>query len=261
MKRTSIKYWFVIVLSLTGCKDLIEYSPYTANVKDTYINKENIEKLEHLKGAHDTVKFAVISDTHSYYKDLEDAITSINQQKDLDLIICTGDVTDYGLEWEFKQYQKFISRLNYPIFTAIGNHDYLSNGYKIYSQMFGPSNFSFNSHQYKFILFDNIVWENNNRIPDFAWLKEQVSGSESPYSILISHIPVNSEELKDYYSPEFENIIENSNILICINGHDHRFELNEISGKPVITNGSVSHRKYNIISLYDEKYSIKEISY
>jgi hypothetical protein len=33
-------------------------------------------------------------------------------------------------------------------------------GLRIYSQMFGPSNISFNYLQYKFILFDNVVGNN-----------------------------------------------------------------------------------------------------
>jgi predicted phosphodiesterase len=258
--KISILY-IAIALFLAGCTDLVEYSPYTADVKDTYINTENVEKLKHLKATHDTVKFAVISDTHSFYKDFEDAISSINQQNDLDFVICSGDITDLGLQWEFEQSLRFIKRLNYPLFTVIGNHDYLSNGYRIYGQMFGPTNMSFSYHQYKFIFFDNIVWENNNRIPDFAWLREQVSSNNEPYSILISHIPADSEEMKAYYSPEFGNIIENSNIMLCINGHNHKYELKEVSGKPCITNGSVSHRSYSIISLYDEKYFIKQIFY
>lgn len=258
--KISILY-IAIALFLAGCNDLIEYSPYTANVNDTYINNGNIEKLKHLKATHDTVRFAVISDSHSFYKNLEDAISSINQQNNLDFVICSGDITDLGLKWEFEQYQRFISRLNYPIFTVIGNHDYLSSGYSIYSQMFGPTNMSFSYHQYKFILFDNIVWENNNRIPDFGWLKDQLSSGNSPYSILISHIPSDSEEMKAYYSPEFGNTIENSNIMLCINGHNHKYELKEVSGKPQITCGSVSHRMYNIISLYDEMFSVKQVPY
>lgn len=259
--KTSLIYLYIIAFVSAGCTDLIEYSPYSADVKDTHINNQSIESLKHLKATQDTVKIAVISDTHSFYKDLEDAISNINQRNDLDFVVCGGDITDFGLEWEFKQYMRFIKRLNFPIFTVIGNHDYLSNGYEIYTQMFGPTNISFNYHQYKFILFDNIVWENNNRIPDFTWLRGQVTSGGAPYTILISHIPSDSDEMKEYYSPEFGNIIENSNILLCINGHNHHYELHEVSGKPRITNGSVSFRMYNIISLYDETYSIEQIYY
>ncbi len=260
-----MKTWIIplsiLAFALAGCNDLVEYSPFTANVEDTYINNENIESLKQLKATHDTVKFAVISDSHSFYKDLEDAISSINQQKDLNFVICSGDITDSGLAWEFQQYKRFINRLKYPIFTVIGNHDHLSNGLRIYSQMFGPSNISFNYLQYKFILFDNVVWENNNRIPDFAWLREQVSSGDNPYSVLISHIPSDAEEMQEYYSPEFGNIIENRNILLCINGHDHTYKLKELSGKAAVTCGSVSHRMYNIISLYDNNFSIRQITY
>lgn len=258
--KTSIIPLLIIVFTLAGC-DLIEYSPFNANVEDSNINEKNIERLNHLKSTKDTIKFALISDSHSFCKDLEDVISDINQISDLDFVICGGDITDSGLAWEFKQYQKFIGRLQYPIFTVIGNHDYLSNGSAIYRQMFGPTNFSFNYMQYKFILFDNIVWENNNRIPDFAWLREQVSSGDIPYSILISHIPADSEEMKAYYSPEFENIIASNNIMLCLNGHNHKFEQKQISDKPSITCGSVSHRMYNIINLYDGKYSVKQVSY
>jgi predicted phosphodiesterase len=247
-----------------GCSDLIEYSPYDTDITNSNVNTANMEVISQSNVEDDTLRFAVFSDTHSYYGEFSDAVASINRQKGLQFVVCCGDLTESGLAQEFKWYYNIARNIKYPIITAIGNHDYLSNGSNIYTKMFGPTNFSFTNGAYKFVVFDDIVWENNNSSPNFEWLQSELSADTTKKCILIAHISTWSDEFIGDNAPlgqKYEDIIAQNKVMLCLHGHDHSYKEKVYPTHTSVITGSVSHRTYNIISLHENQFTLRQIPF
>lgn len=250
----------LVVIFLFGCADIIEYSPYDISVASEHININAIGQIVQNTDYDDTVKIALFSDSHVAYDELYDAINHINQHDGLQFVICCGDITDRGLYQEFEWYREIISHSRYPVITVIGNHDYRSNGLKIYEKMFGPSNMSFTFLDYNFIMFDDIVWENNNKSPRFDWLQVELTKNNSP-GILITHIPPWSDQIEGLYTLVFEKLISESNLILCLYGHQHAFTERFFAGVPAIVSNNISDKEYYIIKLYGIHYKIELIKF
>ena len=74
-----------------------------------------------------TFRFAHITDTHigggTGSDDLNRTVEDINRQADVDFIILSGDVTEFGSEEELLEAKSIISKLNKPYYVTPGNHD------------------------------------------------------------------------------------------------------------------------------------------
>jgi predicted phosphodiesterase len=248
MKNLSIIILCFFVL--TSCSDFVEYSPYDCDVHTlnlNYIEAENISEL-----VSDTLKFALVSDPHDNYDDLEDAFNNINQHSGLQFVVCCGDVTNSGLSQEYQWYKDAIAKSKYPVFTVIGNHDYRSNGATIFTKMFGSSNMSFTASIYKFILFDDIIWENNNARPQYEWLANELEDS-THYNVVLTHIPPWSDQMVGSNSKMYNQIVTKQNTILSLHGHDHAFidiVYNEVHS---VVSDWVKNRNYTIITLIDDR--------
>jgi predicted phosphodiesterase len=255
--RNSFRQIGCILILLTGCSDLIEYSPFETEISEHNYNQRNINKIDSTIA--DTLRFAFISDSHNYIDDLKDAIKRINADTTIKFILVGGDVTSYGLQKEYEWYFKAIKKAKVPVITVIGNHDYLSNGHKIFKKMFGPTNCYFFTGQYKFILFDDVVWENNNKIPDFGWLLEQLSDTLHK-NILVTHIPPWSDQMVRL-EKDFIQAITVNRPLIILMGHTHAYSEGEFEGTHYTVTGTIEDRTFLKISLINEKSIIQKIDY
>ena len=262
MKLRKFIYIPVFVLCITACKGLIEFSPYDAGIVSGNINVGNISAIsESVNENGDTLKFVLFSDSHISYDELNDAVKSINQQEGICFAVCCGDITDNGLAREFGWYHSIVKNLMVPLVTVIGNHDYRSNGMEIYTSMFGPTNMSFTFGSYTFIVFDDIVWENNNRSPKFDWLRKELAKEETPYSVLLAHIPPWTDQMEGLYNIVFSNIIAESNIILCLHGHEHEFSQRVYANVPAVVSGCIKKREYCIIKLYDKESKTERIRF
>lgn len=215
----------LIIANLSSCDNLVDYSPYDTDVKSLNKNAENISRIQKTPRLSDSLVIVVISDTHSNHTQLLDAISLINKMPDISFVVVDGDITNWALAKEYKDYSRNLSKLNVPSLTVIGNHDYLSNGAKIYRRMFGDTNFSFNLTDHKIVVFDNIVWERGNRSPDFDWLESALLSENDLPSILFTHIHPWDPQLENGYAVRLREIIENSPVLISVFGHGtHKYE-------------------------------------
>jgi predicted phosphodiesterase len=214
--------FFCIFLVLTGC-NIFQFSPYDTDLETNIRNnnRNNILMIENILtvAERDSFSFAVISDSHSDYDDLYDVVKWINKNQNIKFTVYLGDHTDLGLKFEFENTLNELENLKQPYITIIGNHDYLSQGKSIFEQIYGRTNFSFTISDNKFIGFDNIVWENDNKRPEFEWLINELS-NESVNTFLMMHIPEESKPMEEYRS-EYNSIIENIPNLYRIHGHTH----------------------------------------
>ena len=91
------------ILLLGGC-DMIEYHPYDLDIDgETDVNRRNIERIETATYGKEEIRFAVISDTQRWYDETEDAVEALNRRDDLDFVLHTGYMSDFGLKLEFEK--------------------------------------------------------------------------------------------------------------------------------------------------------------
>lgn len=238
-----------IIVGLYSCEDLIQYSPYDANVSETNLNARNIDRIPPHKPS-DTVWFIALADVHTWYDELYDATQKINQLKKISFVVVCGDITDAGLIKEFEWYNRVMENLEVPYITIIGNHDYRSNGSVVYKKMFGPTNFTFNIGNYHFIGFDDVVWENNNTMPDFRWLNVNLLDTSSLIEVVFTHIPPWTDQLALCIAEANQTITRKPNHAIVIHGHEHNYDYQQIEAHHIVV-GAVNRRKMVLVGLYD----------
>jgi len=254
-----------IIMSLTNCNKLVEYSPYQATVSQKLRNttQKNIELFDAVE-IRDSLKIAAISDSHIAYDDLADAIDNINADTTVDIVVFCGDMTSNGILMEFEIFHSHMENLNMPYLTVIGNHDCLANGTHIYTSMFGDVNYSIHKGSYHLVFFKDNVWESDNTAPDFDWLENEVQTiGTSEQTIVFAHVPPYSDELLGDYEEQYRSILKNNNINLSVNGHIHKyyqgFYYNDATEYLVV--GSTQNRSYATITLSQSGYIIKRVSF
>jgi len=260
-KISSILLASFLIVIITACENPFQFSMYDANTSDSGINQKNIDRITNYKDKNDTLTIATFADSHNYYEDLRKAISLINSMQKIDFVIVAGDITETGLFQQYETYLKEISKLKIPYITVIGNHDYLSNGSTIYKKMFGPINFFFEYSGYRFVGFNDNVWENSNTPPDFEWLN-QVLHNGSRKSILVAHIqPWTDDQLGEKYSLAYEASAKAGNVILSIGGHSHGFLHSIKDNIHYLIAGSVTTGGISIVNIYNDEVSIERINF
>ena len=72
--KSHIKIYLLVCIAallLTGCDTIFDVHPYDVRVKgENNLNAKNIQKIEQTVKSKDTIRFAVISDSHQWLDDL-----------------------------------------------------------------------------------------------------------------------------------------------------------------------------------------------
>lgn len=215
---------FILLLLLVQSCGEFNVSPYISKTSNSRTNSKQLSLISNNEAAAPTsFKIAVISDTHNYYKELEEQVEYINKRKnEYEFVIVAGDITNLGLLREYEMTKRLLEKLSIPYIVAAGNHDLLSNGESIYDQMFGSSNFSFVYKQTKFIVFNNNNWEATGKIPDLDFVESELASSSSSNNVLISHVsPEDRDRWNEAQRNEFSKLVSDYSVDYYLNGHDH----------------------------------------
>jgi len=255
-----VKKFLICCLHFSGCTGLIEYSPYDTPVETLDLNITESGKIPKDLPPSDTFKFALISDTHEFYDDMAEAIRGIHTESNIQFIACSGDVTTFGLANEFEWYMDEVKKSTIPFITVIGNHDYRSNGYNIFKSLFGPPNMSFVSGKYKFILFDDVLVENDYVSPRYEWLIDELSDN-THYNILLCHLPPASPEMAGFHNILFREIVTQDNTILCLHGHASTYIETYYNGIHTLVSTKISLREYYIISLIGNQSIVKRVHF
>jgi predicted phosphodiesterase len=248
-------------IAFASCDKMTAYSPYDANTEHSNVNPENISEILGKQPSGDSLVFIAISDTHTEYSDLRAAVTTINKMEGISFVMVCGDITDWGLFNEFDDYYHLISRLNIPFVTLMGNHDYLSNGKLIFNKMFGPTNFYFDIGKYRMVVFDNVVWENGNREPDFNWFQQTLDVPEGMTSIACFHIHPFDPQLGNGYADKMCGIIGKYPVNLSIFGHGHDCWEKNINNRRYFMVPDITMRNMAKITLANQTATIEIINF
>ena len=203
-----------------------------------------------------TLKFVQLSDIHystvredTSYKLLsktkpllEDAISQINSEKNINFVMITGDGIDRPTKDSIVQLTDLLNTLNYPWYYALGNHDTTTDGYLTKQKILEiikekNPNYKFNSLYYTFkpkagyrvIVLDgakNKGISSNGNIPkeELNWLDNILSKSKNDVVLIFLHFPLyppyDSPNHKILNDEEFKAVLTKYQMPIAIfSGH------------------------------------------
>ena len=187
-------------------------------------------------------KFAHITDTHvggsTGASDLQQTVEDINQQNDLDFVILSGDVTEFGSEKELMEAKAILSKLKIPVYVIPGNHDskWSESGNNDFVRIFGSEYFSFEKNGFLFI--GTASGPNMRMAPglvpreQLVFLDSKLKEMKDPKQpiIFINHYPLD-ESLSNWY--EVIDLLKTRSIQVSLLGHGHnnkQFDFEGITG-------------------------------
>ncbi len=212
---------------LSGCNKF-EYSPYQTFVPDMprELNRQNMERLFSARDQHpdDTVTIVFSGDSQRFYDQLRRLVDKVNTIPDIDFLVLSGDIADFGLLREYTWIYERLQDLNVPHICAIGNHDFTANNGLLYEKIFGEKNFSFTYKGYKFLIHDTNGREYNfdGNIPDIQWLENELRDSSASWFVGISHVPPFDADFDSKLEQPYRNLFASQpNFILSLHGHRH----------------------------------------
>ncbi len=244
---------------LVGC---FHATAFDNEPQETDITRGELRQLEKLAEPPDRWTFLAFGDTHDEYDNLEKSIEFMNQSE-ARLALIAGDMTDRGLLQEFEWSGGLYRKLEMPFFTAIGNHDELSDGPEIYRKMYGPTDYSFQYGGLKFVLFDSNYLERPSA-PNRDWLTAQVEDiGDARGVVLVTHLPVLEKDSREGGDIHvfYDELLQNSNVKLVVDSHGTEQKLQVAHGVPVLQCGTFQTvGRYNYVDVDGENFSFRSCS-
>lgn len=208
-------------------------------------------------------KFAHVTDTHvggsTGADDLRRTVQDLNQMEDIDFVILSGDVTEFGSDAELALAKQILDSLSLPLYIIPGNHDsnWSESGANSFRKVFGDETFFFRHKGYMFIgtASGPNMRMSPGQIPreNLVWMDSVFSANpdrETPL-ININHYPLDSS-LNNWY--EAIDRLKTRNVQLSICGHGHQNMEYSWEGIPGVMGRSNLRAKdsvggYNIVSI------------
>ena len=195
---------------VASCDTVFDVHPYDVQIDgDRNLNVTNIQKIEAAVKSKDTIRFAMISDSHQWLDDLKSEVNDINRRSDsLDFVIYCGDLTDFGATREFQCTRDHLQKLKIPFVALLGNHDCLGTGNQSYQKIFGNPDFSFIAGKVKFVCLNTnaIEFDYSRPVPNFDFMEEQVKADTDDFSrtVVCMHAAPYSEQFNNNVAKVFK---------------------------------------------------------
>ncbi|NQT22845.1 MAG: metallophosphoesterase, partial [Candidatus Omnitrophica bacterium] len=165
----------------------------------------------------------------------------------IDFVINVGDVTFRGRESHYKNYRKMMSRLKFPVITAIGNHDDdIDNGKegeRLFTNYCGDREFTFVDRNSFFIVLDNRDGSFSEH--QFEWFEEKLKSAQSyEHTFVFLHKPPFNPVQQSWYrietcpwSHRFMKLCEKYRVDIVFSGHEYSQVSEEFGGVKYVISG------------------------
>lgn len=264
-RKLAITFCLPVLLLVSACEKF-EYSPNEVRLEENEkdLTRKNLDQIAalHLEQKN-TFRFAVISDTQRFYDELDDVVEALKKRSDLDFVILTGDITDFGTTKEYRWINERMQELNMPFLTVIGNHDCVGNGKKIYKAMYGPYDYTMNIGRNRFVFINTNSREFDDPVPDLNFFRSALQDTANfDQAFVLSHIPPFDGDFEKSMEEEFTHISRDSKVKVSIHGHKHKYEEptkyydDEVEYLIV---GSVEKRGYEEVTVTGQQVSLKRI--
>ncbi len=253
-------------LLVVGC-DLFEYSPYQIVLADDEKNltEKNLQKI-YLQTPDDTVRIILMGDTQRFYDDVDDFVKKANTLENIDFVLHAGDISDFGLAQEFKWVHHIMRKLEVPYLTVVGNHDLITNGPKVYREMFGDFNYSmiYGGIKFIFVNTNSREYDFDGTVPDLNWLEAQLSGDDFDRAVIVAHIPPFDNDFDTEKELAFSGLLRNSGkVDLSLHGHLHSFSESEPynDGITYFITTAQKKRGFALITLWEGGKRIERIEF
>ena len=238
-----MKLSILFLLFLTSCGSL-EYSPWQSDPPTRDLTAKHLAWLDRSNDSFTPFKFVLSGDSQAVIGHFDNMIQVSNALSDIDFVTVAGDLTDLGFNKEFELFNKALKNSNKPVITVVGNHDGLNNGDKLYTQMFGPLNYTFMYKDVKFIMWNNNAYEWQ---VDFDFLETELKSNTR--TILIAHQPPYAGTLTPTQESRWRKIRKNPNLIASLHGHQHRQFFSKEDGLPIFIVERVTNSNFAIVEV------------
>ncbi len=206
-------------------------------------------------------QFALVTDTHvggaTGAEDLRRTVADLNQRIDIDFVVLSGDVTEFGSDEELRLAKQILDSLQKPLYIIPGNHDsnWSESGANSFRQVFGGETFFFEHKGYQFMGTTSgpNMRMSPGQIPreNLVWMDSIFRVYTDNPLVFINHYPLDSS-LNNWF--EAIDRLKTRNIRLALCGHGHQNRLYDWEGIPGVMNRSNLRAKeavggYNIIHL------------
>lgn len=256
-----------LCLFLLGCQT--EYHAYDTRVEgEQDIHAKQIPAIEAATKGKASFRFIFLSDTQRWYDEAEAVVAHINKREDIDFVIHGGDMTDWGMRDEFERQRDIFNRLDVPYVVLLGNHDCLVTGERIYEEIFGEPDFAFTAGDVRFICANTnaLEYPAGSNVPNFSFLADQLSSypAETCRTIVVMHAAPTTEQLWGEDAERFHQAVTLfPNLMVCINGHGHYYEINEPyeDGVKYIQSECIEKRSYLLFTIDEDGYTHEKVNF
>jgi len=185
-------------------------------------------------------KFAWLSDLHigapKADEDLLNVVNDINNRKETDLVIVTGDIAEKGRSQELEYSQQILDQLKIPYFIIPGNHDtkWSESGCNMFKELWGDDKFAYEYRGVTHIgMNSGVPWRGGGG---------HIAREELPWlDSILNQIPPGNEIIFYVHHPldgdvdnwfEATNRLREYNIKAVLVGHGHSNKLMNFNGIP-----------------------------
>ncbi len=187
----------------------------------------------------DEIRFAFVTDVHigrdKCDEDLKNTVDDINSMKDVDFVVVTGDIANFGADEELQQAKSILDKLNKKWYILPGNHDtkWSESGCSSFKRIFGTEHFEFKYGKYHFIGCGSgpEMRMGPGMVPysEVLWLDSVMAKTAGEPVIYLNHYPIN-ETLANWY--KIIDILKKGNTQAILCGHGHKNQLLNFEGIP-----------------------------
>lgn len=257
----------LLAFFLAGSCNMIEYHPYDGNVTgNKHLTVRNIARIEALCKDKDTIRVVQISDTQRWYDETEAIVRGINKLGNIDFVIHTGDMSDFGLTKEFEWQRDILQGLNMPFVCVIGNHDCLGTGEDTYHYIFGEDNFSFNAGFLHVVCLNTNAFEYDysDNVPDFGFIKKDYDSIPEGVTrtIVAMHAGPECEQFNNNVAEFFDYSLKKyPGLTFCMCGHDHQTKIYYPFGKetPYYECTCAKNKAFLVFTITRNGYTYEEV--
>lgn len=253
--------------------------------------------------AQDNFRFIFMADVHYHDKNgapkaFDMAIDTINKLNP-DFILVGGDMVYDALrrpqaeaEAQAEMFLEKASKLNAPLYYAIGNHDHFAlynrkieedhplYGKKYYEKYFGPRYYSFDHKGWHFISLDDMVVTEDRKYigkldsVQLEWLKNDIAQiADTTPVVIMAHVPLvttlsqwygggtnsNNNRVAIENSNEVFQLFKNKNLKLVLQGHIHYYEVLHIMNKTTVISAPSFSGKWWMGKMHEVKNGFVQI--
>lgn len=187
-------------------------------------------------------RFVFLSDTHvgstTAEEDLRAAVRDINALTNVEFVVLTGDVTEYGSREQLMLAKEILDQIKLPIHVVPGNHDtkWSESGATDFPRIFGNERFQFEHGGYRFIaLHEGPLMKMGDGFwspQDVRWLADTLRNLPDPQQpvIFLTHYPVD-DGIANWF--EVLDLLKryNTQFILCGHGHaNHKYKFEGVPG-------------------------------